>query len=207
MRAGSARRLAMVAAAGVMLPARPGGPGPRPATGTAARARRRGGHRHRRGDQARPPGPGGGRRHPRLRRGQGGGQPAPGHRTALPSEGAVVTRGKALYRVDGRPVPLLYGRLPAWRTCRSGSTTAPTSASWSRTWSPSAMTPTGPSPSTTTSPGRPGRGAAPPGGARPGGDRHVRARHRRLAARTGPGGRASRRLPAAPPGPARRCCG
>jgi peptidoglycan hydrolase-like protein with peptidoglycan-binding domain len=40
--------------------------------------------------------------------------------TALPAEGAVVTRGKALYRVDGRPVPLLYGRLPAWRALSAG---------------------------------------------------------------------------------------
>jgi peptidoglycan hydrolase-like protein with peptidoglycan-binding domain len=40
--------------------------------------------------------------------------------TALPDEGAVVTRGEALYRVDGRPVPLLYGRLPAWRALETG---------------------------------------------------------------------------------------
>jgi len=40
--------------------------------------------------------------------------------TALPSEGAVVTRGRALYRVDGKPVPLLYGRLPAWRALSVG---------------------------------------------------------------------------------------
>jgi peptidoglycan hydrolase-like protein with peptidoglycan-binding domain len=40
--------------------------------------------------------------------------------TALPAEGAVVTRGQALYRVDGRPVPLLYGRLPAWRALETG---------------------------------------------------------------------------------------
>jgi peptidoglycan hydrolase-like protein with peptidoglycan-binding domain len=40
--------------------------------------------------------------------------------TALPAEGAVVTRGRALYRVDGRPVPLLYGRLPAWRALSAG---------------------------------------------------------------------------------------
>jgi len=40
--------------------------------------------------------------------------------TALPAEGAVVTRGEALYRVDGRPVPLLYGRLPAWRALSVG---------------------------------------------------------------------------------------
>jgi peptidoglycan hydrolase-like protein with peptidoglycan-binding domain len=40
--------------------------------------------------------------------------------TALPAEGAVVTRGRALYRVDGKPVPLLYGRLPAWRELSVG---------------------------------------------------------------------------------------
>jgi peptidoglycan hydrolase-like protein with peptidoglycan-binding domain len=40
--------------------------------------------------------------------------------TALPAEGAVVTRGRALYRVDDRPVPLLYGRLPAWRPLSVG---------------------------------------------------------------------------------------
>jgi Putative peptidoglycan binding domain len=40
--------------------------------------------------------------------------------TALPAEGSVVTRGEALYRVDGKPVPLLYGRLPAWRELSVG---------------------------------------------------------------------------------------
>jgi peptidoglycan hydrolase-like protein with peptidoglycan-binding domain len=40
--------------------------------------------------------------------------------TALPAEGAVVIRGQALYRVDNRPVPLLYGRLPAWRPLSVG---------------------------------------------------------------------------------------
>jgi peptidoglycan hydrolase-like protein with peptidoglycan-binding domain len=40
--------------------------------------------------------------------------------TALPAEGAVVTRGEALYRVDGKPVPLFYGRLPAWRSLSVG---------------------------------------------------------------------------------------
>jgi peptidoglycan hydrolase-like protein with peptidoglycan-binding domain len=40
--------------------------------------------------------------------------------TALPEEGTVVTRGQALYRVDGKPVPLLYGRLPAWRPLSVG---------------------------------------------------------------------------------------
>jgi peptidoglycan hydrolase-like protein with peptidoglycan-binding domain len=40
--------------------------------------------------------------------------------TALPAEGAVVRRGQTLYRVDGRPVQLLYGRLPAWRELSLG---------------------------------------------------------------------------------------
>jgi peptidoglycan hydrolase-like protein with peptidoglycan-binding domain len=40
--------------------------------------------------------------------------------TALPEEGSVVTRGRPLYRVDAKPVPLLYGRLPAWRPLSVG---------------------------------------------------------------------------------------
>jgi len=40
--------------------------------------------------------------------------------TALPAEGVVATRGQALYRVDAKPVPLLYGRLPAWRPLSVG---------------------------------------------------------------------------------------
>jgi peptidoglycan hydrolase-like protein with peptidoglycan-binding domain len=40
--------------------------------------------------------------------------------TWLPEEGAVVRRGQALYRVDGKPVQLLYGRLPAWRELAVG---------------------------------------------------------------------------------------
>jgi hypothetical protein len=40
--------------------------------------------------------------------------------TALPAEGATVTRGGALYRVDGKPVPLFYGPLPAWRALSVG---------------------------------------------------------------------------------------
>ena len=40
--------------------------------------------------------------------------------TMLPSAGMVVRRGNALYAVDGRPVLLLYGRVPAWRAFRSG---------------------------------------------------------------------------------------
>jgi hypothetical protein len=40
--------------------------------------------------------------------------------TALPATGTVVTQGKALYRVDGRPVVLMYGRTPAYRTLAEG---------------------------------------------------------------------------------------
>jgi peptidoglycan hydrolase-like protein with peptidoglycan-binding domain len=40
--------------------------------------------------------------------------------TWLPQEGTVVRRGQAVYRVDGRPVQLLYGRLPAWRELSVG---------------------------------------------------------------------------------------
>ena len=35
--------------------------------------------------------------------------------TALPEVGSVVERGQSLYSVDSRPVPLLYGDVPAWR--------------------------------------------------------------------------------------------
>jgi peptidoglycan hydrolase-like protein with peptidoglycan-binding domain len=41
--------------------------------------------------------------------------------TWLPDTGAVVQRGQALYRVDDKPVLLLYGALPAYRELRSGS--------------------------------------------------------------------------------------
>jgi peptidoglycan hydrolase-like protein with peptidoglycan-binding domain len=40
--------------------------------------------------------------------------------TWLPAEGAVVRRGQTLYRVDGRPVQLFSGRLPAWRELSVG---------------------------------------------------------------------------------------
>ena len=41
--------------------------------------------------------------------------------TWLPDTGAVVQRGQALYRVDDKPVLLLYGALPAYRELRNGS--------------------------------------------------------------------------------------
>lgn len=40
--------------------------------------------------------------------------------TWLAAEGSSVARGEPLYRVDGRPVALLYGRVPAYRTLRPG---------------------------------------------------------------------------------------
>jgi peptidoglycan hydrolase-like protein with peptidoglycan-binding domain len=40
--------------------------------------------------------------------------------TWLPQEGAVVRRGQTLYRVDGKPVRLLYGSLPPWRELAVG---------------------------------------------------------------------------------------
>ena len=35
--------------------------------------------------------------------------------TEVPGAGSVIERGQTLYKVDNRPVPLLYGDLPAWR--------------------------------------------------------------------------------------------
>jgi hypothetical protein len=44
--------------------------------------------------------------------------------TALPAVGSVVQQGDVAYRVDGRPVLLLYGDVPAWRALAAGSTAA-----------------------------------------------------------------------------------
>jgi hypothetical protein len=44
--------------------------------------------------------------------------------TALPALGQVIRQGQVLYRVDGTPVVLLYGSVPAYRTLREGSTGA-----------------------------------------------------------------------------------
>jgi hypothetical protein len=44
--------------------------------------------------------------------------------TWLPREGAVVRRGRTLYKVDAKPVILMYGGQPAYRTMRSGLTGA-----------------------------------------------------------------------------------
>lgn len=40
--------------------------------------------------------------------------------TWLPAEGAVITRGKAVYRMDNRPRPLLYGAIPIYETLHPG---------------------------------------------------------------------------------------
>lgn len=40
--------------------------------------------------------------------------------TWLPREGAVIRRGERVYGVDGRRVPLFYGKMPFWRTLQSG---------------------------------------------------------------------------------------
>ncbi|MBV1852088.1 peptidoglycan-binding protein [Catellatospora tritici] len=45
---------------------------------------------------------------------------AAGTVTWLPAEGAVVSRGKPLYRLDNAQVVLLYGGLPAYRVMRGG---------------------------------------------------------------------------------------
>lgn len=41
--------------------------------------------------------------------------------TALPRVGSTVRPGQALYRLDGRPVTLLSGRVPAYRTLQTGT--------------------------------------------------------------------------------------
>ncbi|MFG1997658.1 peptidoglycan-binding protein [Spirillospora sp. NPDC048911] len=41
--------------------------------------------------------------------------------TWLPSPGTVISRGRAAYKVDNKPVPLLYGTLPIYRTLATGS--------------------------------------------------------------------------------------
>jgi hypothetical protein len=40
--------------------------------------------------------------------------------TMLPASGTTLTRGKPIYRLDNKPVTLLYGALPAYRTLRPG---------------------------------------------------------------------------------------
>jgi hypothetical protein len=53
------------------------------------------------------------------------GQAAGGTLTRLPAPGAVVTRGRALYELDGTRVPLWYGARPAWRELRRGMADGP----------------------------------------------------------------------------------
>jgi len=45
--------------------------------------------------------------------------------TAVPAVGAVVERGQSLYSLENRPVPLLYGDLPAWRRMAEGMKDGP----------------------------------------------------------------------------------
>ncbi|MEU8803661.1 peptidoglycan-binding protein [Spirillospora sp. NPDC048819] len=40
--------------------------------------------------------------------------------TWLPGAGSVISRGRPVYRVDNKPVPLLYGKLPLYRTLFTG---------------------------------------------------------------------------------------
>ena len=49
---------------------------------------------------------------------------ASGTLTRLPAAGKLVRQGQALYQVDGLPVVLLYGHVPAWRTLSAGMTGA-----------------------------------------------------------------------------------
>jgi peptidoglycan hydrolase-like protein with peptidoglycan-binding domain len=49
-----------------------------------------------------------------------GGRPG-GTVTWLPAEGAVITRGKPVYRVDDQDVPLLYGDTPLYRPLKPGT--------------------------------------------------------------------------------------
>ena len=49
---------------------------------------------------------------------------ASGTLTRLPAVGNMVRQGQALYQVDGQPVALLYGHVPAWRALSAGMTGA-----------------------------------------------------------------------------------
>jgi peptidoglycan hydrolase-like protein with peptidoglycan-binding domain len=50
---------------------------------------------------------------------------APGTVTSLPAEGRIIEQGGALYRVNRRPVVLMYGSVPVYRTLRQGMTDGP----------------------------------------------------------------------------------
>ena len=45
---------------------------------------------------------------------------AQGHWTSLPAAGQVISQGQVIYSVDGNPVFLLYGSIPAYRDFRLG---------------------------------------------------------------------------------------
>ncbi|KZB87286.1 peptidoglycan-binding protein [Amycolatopsis regifaucium] len=49
----------------------------------------------------------------------------PGTITSLPAAGTVLSRGKAVYGVDAKPVPLFYGTLPFFRDLADGATDGP----------------------------------------------------------------------------------
>ncbi|MFC4996366.1 peptidoglycan-binding protein [Dactylosporangium cerinum] len=53
--------------------------------------------------------------------GAGGAGPS-GTITWLPDPGSVVSRGKPAYKVDDKPVPLIYGTLPLYRSLSAGFT-------------------------------------------------------------------------------------
>ncbi|MBO8192445.1 peptidoglycan-binding protein [Streptomyces oryzae] len=40
--------------------------------------------------------------------------------TWVPSEGTTITRGKSLFKIDNKPVTLMYGSLPLYRTLKEG---------------------------------------------------------------------------------------
>jgi hypothetical protein len=52
--------------------------------------------------------------------------------TAVPAAGQVVRQGQALYALDGRSVPLLYGAVPPWRAFRPGMADGPDVAELNR---------------------------------------------------------------------------
>jgi peptidoglycan hydrolase-like protein with peptidoglycan-binding domain len=63
-----------------------------------------------------------------LNRLGGGAGPAAGSGstvTALPRPGSVVRRGGVLYRLDGEPIVLMYGRMPAYRDLATGVSDGP----------------------------------------------------------------------------------
>jgi peptidoglycan hydrolase-like protein with peptidoglycan-binding domain len=45
---------------------------------------------------------------------------AAGTVTTLPAAGSTVTRGKPIFRIDNKPITMLYGSLPAYRTLAPG---------------------------------------------------------------------------------------